>query len=243
MKLNWKRIESELGIRALHFDSIDSTSLYLKRLIQEGKNPADLVLADEQTNGQGRVGKSFYSPRKSGLYLTFCISKDCLACEDLTPRVALAVSQSINQVFSITTGIKWVNDIYLNDRKISGVLCQSVGNFYLIGIGINVVRPEYIPPELEGRLGFCVESSNEKQCEELVMLLYRSILKWANTEKKTVLSQYREKCIHLSKRIAITKNNTEVVGECIGISDHFGILLSCNGFVSHFSSGVMSILE
>jgi BirA family biotin operon repressor/biotin-[acetyl-CoA-carboxylase] ligase len=121
--MNLDQLQALLGFDFEYFDVIDSTSLYLSRCIKQAKNPPRLVIASEQTNGQGRIGKKFFSPPNTGLYLTFCFGENQIQNSDLTPRLAVAVCEAIFDVFSISCGIKWVNDLYLNGRKVCGVLC------------------------------------------------------------------------------------------------------------------------
>lgn len=239
--MNLKSLKELLGFEFESFDVIDSTSLYLARLIKEGKAPPRLVIASEQTNGQGRLGKSFYSPKNSGLYLTFCFPQEQILSEDLTPRLALAVCDAIFQTFSISCQIKWVNDLYLFDRKVSGVLCQKVGSFYLFGIGINLCLPSVIPSELKDRLGALFESYDSKNNPIFIFNLYRSLCENLEKNKNEVLKGYRARLVHLNRPVTIIQNNVPVSGICIGISDDFALLVQTENGTQSFTSGFMMI--
>lgn len=241
MRIDLEELRNSLAIKAEYFDKIDSTSLYLARLIKEKKPVPELVIADFQENGQGRIGKKFFSPAATGLYLTFAFCEKDVLCEDITPRVALAVLNAIFQSFGIQCGLKWVNDIYLNDKKIAGVLCQRVESFILIGIGINILKPDSVPDELENRLGFLTNSCSQRQCIDLIASLYKNIAEIMQIDIKEVLDSYRKLCVHIGKTVQIEKDNQILTGICLGIADDFSILIDVNGEVSSFSSGYMTL--
>ncbi len=241
MKLDLEKLRSLLPFSFEYFDVIDSTNLYLNRSIKEGKVPPALVIASEQTNGQGRIGKKFFSPPNTGLYLTFCFSQDQIKAEDLTARLALAVSAAIQNSFHLEAKIKWVNDIYLSDRKVSGVLCQKVEDYFLFGIGINVEAPKEIPKELESRLGYLFEEAPIDAFEHLVASLYKELLLVLQRSKESVLEEYRKRLVHLERSVTIIQNNEEITGICVGIGDDFSLLLKVNQEIFSFSSGYMVI--
>jgi BirA family biotin operon repressor/biotin-[acetyl-CoA-carboxylase] ligase len=128
------------------FDSIDSTNKEAKRLAISEPARTQMIVADQQTEGRGRLGRSFYSPKGSGLYIsflfapTFSIGKATLA----TAAAAVAVARAIKKVSGKQCQIKWVNDVYYNDKKICGILTEGVTglesrtiDYIIIGIGIN----------------------------------------------------------------------------------------------------------
>ncbi len=236
-------LKKELGLDIRYFDSIDSTSLYLKRLICENRKVPDLVIAREQTNGQGRVGKSFYSPADTGLYMTFAIPCEQLDCVNITPRLSLALCQSIESVFSLACSVKWVNDIYSNEKKIAGILCQRSHDYYLIGIGVNVKKPKAIPYDLKDRLGYICTDCDEKSFTDLVIACYHNMMHRCFLLSPTeVLSEYRERCIHIGKEVSIQYEGENVRGVCSGIADDFSIIVTSNGNDQKFSSGILTLL-
>ena len=241
MILDLSYLRENIPLSLQYFESIDSTSLYLKRCIKDGTDVPGLVIASSQTDGQGRVGRSFYSPEDTGLYLTFAFSSEKFSCEDLTPRVALAVSSAIDEVFSVQTGIKWVNDIYLNFRKVSGVLCQKVNDYYLIGIGINVEAPRFIPDELKQRFGSICVTCEKEQYTKLILALYRNLIFYSDLSKEKVRSFFLDKCIHINKTVSIEFDHGVLEGKCVGIGDDFSLLVEIDGETRAFDSGFMSL--
>ena len=242
MKIDVQRLQKELGITAEYFDSIDSTMRYANDQILQKKRPPDAVVANFQTNGVGRVGRSFFSPESTGLYLTLILDESVFPFGDVTPRIALAVSDAIQNVFDLSCGIKWVNDLYLGSRKVSGILCRKVGAYYSIGIGVNVEKPESIPKDLEDRFGYLTESCDPDKYTELLCEIYKSCIHWSCVDKGHTLSCYRNRCNHIGKKIQLYRNDRNLFGICTGIDDDFSIVTDVDGEVMKFSSGEMSII-
>lgn len=241
MKLNESILRKRLGLAVSCFDSIDSTNLFVKRKIESSEAVSDLVIASHQTDGRGRTGKSFYSPAKTGLYLTYVIKNSPSENEYLTARVALATAAAIDAVFGVECGIKWVNDIYLNGRKVAGILCQTVRDYTLIGIGINVEKPSEIPRDLVDRFGFLVDKASENIYQEAVCELILQIKKVLSSPIGSVLDAYRARCIHIHHPVSILHSERELCGICVGIADDFSLLVEINGKVQAFTSGMMNL--
>ncbi len=137
------------------FATIDSTNNEAKRTaIHTGKNT--LIAAEEQTCGRGRSGKSFYSPDKTGAYFTLALhgATDFSNAVKVTSLAAVAVCRALEKLTGLSPSIKWVNDVYLGDKKVCGILTEAVtdiecGNVsdIIIGIGINI-KTENFPKEI-----------------------------------------------------------------------------------------------
>jgi len=241
MKLDLEFIKRTTGLSVLHFVDIDSTNLYCKRRIKACDPFVGVVIADCQTNGQGRVGKSFYSPDASGLYLTFSLKKDSFFIKNITPVIALAVCEAIQDVFHLKCGLKWVNDVYFENRKIAGILCQQFDDFYLIGIGINLQKPEFIPDDLVTRMGWIADSVDGATRTDLIVSLYRNVLSFCSEQSDALIDRYRKLCIHIEKNVEIEMNNSVLRGKCIGIGDDFSLLMEIDGMIHSFTSGFMTL--
>lgn len=147
---------------------ISSTNQYLKkRGIEENLPHGSFVAAEAQTEGKGRRGRSFYSPAGSGLYLSVLMRPKRTAQESLTltAAAAVAVCRAVEQVCGVSLGIKWVNDLYLGERKVCGILTEAVTDFetgdielVIVGIGLNLRMPAGgFPKELSGTAGAVLE--------------------------------------------------------------------------------------
>lgn len=154
-----------------HYDVIDSTNTEARRLLQtENITEPVLLIADEQTAGRGRQGKSFYSPSSTGLYMTLVlpVNESISSQVTMTTRTASAVSMVLERKFGIEPEIKWVNDIYLKGRKCCGILCEAVNDYEqmllkyaIIGVGINISTSEW-PEELKRLAGSILQEDTVK---------------------------------------------------------------------------------
>ena len=143
-------------IRPQVFQVLTSTNTVLKSLAAEDAPAGIAVLAVEQTAGRGRLGRSFWSPYASGLYLSLLLRPDLGPADAprLTSCAAVAVAEAVGELSGRDTGIKWVNDVYMNGKKICGILTEagldlesSRVNYVIVGIGINLRSPEGGFPE------------------------------------------------------------------------------------------------
>ena len=130
------------------FESLDSTNNEAKRETANGKTDKPLlIISEEQTLGRGRNGRNFYSPKGTGLYFSLVTSpkSDLTSAVGITSYAAVCVVEAIKELTGTDTKIKWVNDIYLDGKKLCGILTEAVSDFetgtvsnIIIGIGINL---------------------------------------------------------------------------------------------------------
>ena len=130
----------EYALPVTLFDVTDSTNLRLKEMCRSGDKRLQLLCADHQTAGRGRLGRSFLSPEKTGVYMSLLLPlpKDDLP---LTIRAAVAVCRAVEEVTGKHLLIKWVNDLFLNRKKVCGILAEGVEDMAVLGIGLNVKMP------------------------------------------------------------------------------------------------------
>ena len=145
-----------LGRRLEVHERLDSTNTRAKQLAAQGAPHGYLVCADSQDSGRGRFGRAFFSPEHSGVYITYILRPQLPAerAVMITSLAAVAVARAVEAVSGIQAGIKWVNDIYANGRKLCGILCEASMDFEsgmleyaVLGIGINVMKMDF-PEEL-----------------------------------------------------------------------------------------------
>lgn len=204
------------------FDEIDSTNNEAKRRILSGEVEKSLFVSNSQTNGRGRMGRSFFSPPDTGIYLSFAFS-----CPNFTPdfvrltsQSAVAAAEAIDYVANIFCKIKWVNDIYLNDKKIAGILTESVISdkpYIIIGIGINTSTKSF-PDELSKTAG-SLDLTDEKKAL-LTEKLCENILYFINNPSDTeYISRYRRRSSVLGRRITYIKNSVTYKGTAVMLTD------------------------
>lgn len=190
------------------FDELDSTNTKALALAREGLEEA-VVTAKSQTGGRGRLGRSFLSP-EGGLYLSVLTSR--LAPGDrilaLTPAAALAVRRSIARTYGLACQIKYPNDLILEDRKICGILCESLteGDRFsaVIGIGVNVCSdvpapsdaPDYPPGSLKDFCGKAKDPASLQELESVLIEELTSLIDAFAAGQRLDEAEYRRHCIN-----------------------------------------------
>lgn len=223
-------------INILAFDKIDSTSTYAKSNASSLPLPS-LITANAQTAGRGRKGNSFYSPENTGLYMTV-IFKAPDDCRLLTPKAAVAVCQTLEE-YGIKPQIKWVNDLFLNSKKVCGILAEcfiSEGRTLVsIGIGINL-KTDNFPIDLPMAGSINLECDKTKLAEEIALRLLEEI------SSNDIISEYRKRLFVLNREISFTRNGTEYSVRAVDINENCNLIIKySDGRLEALSSGEISI--
>ena len=160
--------------------SVTSTNDYLKQKALSSAKEGTVVVANEQTNGKGSKGRSFIS-LNGGIYMSILVRPDFQNFDTtlITSLTAVAVSDSIEEKCGKKTQIKWVNDVLLQNKKVCGILCESVfasdnkPEFVIVGIGINFSKPkDDFPDEIKDIATYIFENSDiqiKKQLTQTVI--------------------------------------------------------------------------
>ncbi len=217
------------SIETLVFDVLPSTSTYLKESIKNGEKTS-LVVALMQTNGRGRQGKTFHSPKDSGVYFSFLANtQDNLAVFNfLTVIVAVALKESIEEIFDVRVGIKWVNDIYIGDKKCAGILSEAVicpktlkTENAIIGIGVNLFEPKNGYNEDIKEIATAVSKNVEDgACRLIASVINKFNYYFKNFDilKEEIFSKYQDYSIMLGRTVEIIGRNG-TMATCIAIDD------------------------
>ena len=212
------------GIRVDVFDEIDSTNSEARRQIEQGKTSPALIISDTQTGGRGRMGRSFYSPASTGLYMSMLlkVTENTVNTVRLTTAAAVAVALSIEELCGISTEIKWVNDIYLDGRKICGILCESFlscGERYaVIGIGVNLHTSDF-PPDIRDRAASL--NPREKIRNSLAAHIANTLwCFWENMSAPEIMEYYRRHSMVLGKNIVFSERGELFCGVAEYIDDN-----------------------
>ena len=237
--LNQEQIQSKLDhdVTVIAYASIDSTNSEAKRLLETQLSGNFLVVSDEQTAGRGRHGRFFHSPEKTGLYMSLAlqhISSEVDAAL-LTTAAAVAVCQSIEEMTSLSPKIKWVNDIFLNGRKICGILTEGIMNFetqsvesIILGIGINIsVDREQLPEDLKDKVGGITNhSSGTINRNNLTVSIINNFLAiYQNINNRNFLEDYRKRCFVLGKTITFKQKQEQIRAVAEEIDNDGGLVV------------------
>ena len=222
---------SGLNIKLECLESVGSTNSYLKEKARKGAPEGTLVIANSQTAGKGRMGRSFYSPQGLGLYMSLLLRPHCDAgtVPSLTAFTAVAVCRAIESVSKLKPEIKWINDITLGGKKVCGILCESSvsengTDFAVIGIGLNVIdRVEDFPEALKETAG-SLYSEGDVIIERgtlaaaIVRELGTMYDSWCR-DKTSYLAEYKARCRLLGEYLSI--GGRDAIAE--DISKDFGL--------------------
>ena len=227
----------------LVYDEIDSTNTESKHLIQEkGFNNA-LVVANFQTQGRGRVGHSFLSPKGNGIYMSYIFTPDSLkGAEHATTKAAVAVLKSLSQLYNITASVKWVNDIYYCDKKICGILTEAVTSginkgSLIIGIGINFKEFD-LPDNLKETAGFLPAKENVTRNILIAKVLSNLYPETENLLDTGYIKDYREASLLTGKDISFYENDVLKYAHVIDIDDDAGLIVKLqDGTITTLRSG------
>ena len=209
-----------------HIERTVSTQLEARKLIAEGgAKTGDIVLANEQTAGQGRFGRTWISPN-GGLYATVILPDTPL----ISLKAGLAVMRVLRSV-GLNAGLKWPNDVIVEDRKIAGVLVETDGDRSLIGIGLNLTSA---PLETATYVARYVDMTDR---DEWARAIAGALLELSAEE--SVLQEYRSACLTLGSPVRIDGMGKDppVEGIAVDIDDNGRLVVQTSKGKRTVSSG------
>ncbi len=230
--------------KLIRLEEVGSTNDYLKALaLQEGAAPL-AVLARRQTAGKGRRGRSFASA-EGGMYLSFMTEP--AAPYLITCRTAVCVAEAVEEICGFSPKIKWTNDLRIDGKKLSGMLCESVyrGMENLccvmgVGVNLNQVLADF-PPELQDAVcSVQMHTGRSTDPEALAWAVLRRMA--APYTPKGVLAAYRARCENIGQPVAYFKGERLMQGLCQGIGDQGELLVELlDGKVEKIFFGEVSL--
>lgn len=233
-------------IDVLYYPIVDSTNNCCKRLLADGKEGVFLVTADEQSAGRGRQGKSFYSPPLTGIYFSLVVRPHSSLQNAVTATTAasVAVCQAIENLSDKKPKIKWVNDVYLDGRKICGILTEAITNFeegvvdsVIIGIGINIKTIEF--PEDAGQAGSLNANVSRSA---LIAEITNRLMDIVGGDYKTFINYYRSHSMVIGEKIKFIQNGKVTPATAVEIDEQGGLAVVLeNGEKTVLRSGEISI--
>lgn len=242
------------GKNIIILDETDSTNNYAKETAVSGAEHGTVVIADTQSSGKGRLGRTFVSPKGKGLYMTVIIRPDfdLETASLITSAAACAVSGAVEELCRSDVKIKWVNDLYMNGRKICGILTEaSLGmemkslDYAVIGIGINVRSAEgsfsrdlrVSATSVEDETGLKIDRN--RLCAEVLNSLERYL---SEIESRNYIREYRNRELLTGNTITANVNGNTVIAFAEGIDNNANLIIKLpDGTIKHLSSGEASL--
>ena len=228
----------------------DSTNRVAKELAMCGAPEGTLVVAQKQSNGRGRLGRSFFSP-EGGIYMSMVLRPQISAQKALsvTTCAAVATARAIDRVCGCRSGIKWVNDIFVSGKKVCGILAEAglsggseTPDYVVLGIGINV-KKQSVPAELEGIVG-CLEEVVAGTVEKDVLIeavweefseLYR------NLSTAVYMEEYKERSILMGREVTVLAEEGPYRAVVTDIDKEGHLVLLREGKTEILSAGEVSV--
>ncbi len=224
------------GFELIIKDETDSTNDDLKELAKSGAESGCTVIADSQTQGRGRVGRKFYSPKGSGIYMSLLL-KPSLEESDMvlvTTAASVAVARGIEKSTGKSPQIKWVNDIYLDNKKICGILVEAVRDYrnkiiaIIIGVGINCEYCEF-PEEIRDIAGTIADADESISRNKLIAGVLKELARVEDAiRSKSFLDEYRQRSMVLGREIYVLGKENEIL-KAVDIDERGSLVTETKG--------------
>ena len=205
------------------FDSIDSTNTQARLLAKQGAPAGTVLIADHQTSGRGRLGRSFHSPGGVGIYFSVILRPQCHATElmHLTCAVAVAACDAVEKNTGLRPGIKWTNDLVHGKHKLGGILTELGLNpngtveYAIIGIGINCCQeakdfPEEIRSIAASLSMVTGKSVDRSRVAAALMEAMYHLNSTLLSQTSATMNRYRADCITLGREISLVRSDGNV---------------------------------
>ena len=223
---------------------VSSTNDLLKEWALQGAGAGTVLIAQSQSAGKGRLGRSFYSP-DGGVYLSLLLRPNVPAEETLfyTVAAAVAAADACEAVSDCQAKIKWVNDIYVNGKKVCGILSESVWsgkeNAVIVGIGANLTTPKGgFPPDIAQKAGALPNVCKTAGTDFCITFLNRFAAFNKDFLTHSFLPEYRRRSCLIGRAVTLKKGTQIFRGVAEDIDENAALVLRLeNGQARAFSAG------
>ena len=223
-----------LGKKIIYYETVDSTMDVAFRLGSEGAAEGTVVIAEGQTKGRGRRGRTWLSPKGKGIYFSIILRPELMPNEiaRLTLLSAVAVAQAIKKLAAVNVAIKWPNDLLIDDKKVAGILTElsaeaDLVKFVVVGIGVNVNSLSGHLPD--GATSLRKEAKGPISRLELTKEILREMEgRYLELQTKGFLpiaKAWKDLSMTLNKRVKVVDPSETVEGTAIDIDGDGGLLL------------------
>ncbi len=234
IELKW-RLKTDIIARKIYsYKETSSTNDTAYHLAASGEKEGSVVIAESQTAGRGRMGRFWVSPKSKGAYFSVILRPDILPKEvsSITLFSALSVAKTIREMAGLAAFIKWPNDVFINNKKICGILTEMNAetdkiNFVIIGIGININTKEELLPK--GATSIMEARGAEISRVELVKGIFKNLDKYYklfNSGQITeIIREYKEFSNFLGKRVQVEYHDAKLEGYAIDVDKEGALIL------------------
>jgi len=232
---------------------IDSTNTFLLRRIPNQVQKGQVCVAEFQSAGRGRRGRTWVSPFGSHIYFSmyWYLEQGMAAAMGLNVVVALAISDAIHNLYQLEAQLKWPNDIYLNDKKLAGILIELEGQALepchsVIGIGLNVNMPAQMAEKIDQPWSDIQSNINQtvdrnQLVGELITCLNKRLIEHEESGISSMVDDWLDRDKYLHQRVTLISGTKETTGICRGINAQGALLLEQQGVVKPIYGGEISL--
>lgn len=240
-----------IGKNVLHFETIDSTNDYAKKIGNELRD-GSVIISEEQTKGKGRLGRVWESKAGEGIWMSIILKPNIIP--NKAPFITLIAGASIVKalnILGVDAKIKWPNDITINNKKLSGILTELSAeiervNYIVVGIGMNVKDTDFEEELKDKATSLYKENYNVSRIDIVKEILCRFEKLYLDyiekDDKKEVLDICRQYSAIINKEIYVIKNDQKELVDCIGINEEGNLIIkNKDGNLEEIMSGEVSI--
>ena len=226
--------EKNRKFNVLVYSTIGSTNQELKKRAIDGEPEGTVVVADEQTNGRGRLGRTFYSPQETGIYMSILLRPKMSVTDAvlITTATSVAVCRAIRSLSDIEPTIKWVNDVYVDSHKVCGILTEAVTNFesghiesLVLGIGLNV-KTTMFPDEIKERAGSLEDGNGNMVRNQLAAQVINEVFEvYDKLQSREFISDYRKWSNVIGKKIRFLEKDEWTEAVALDVDQNGGLIV------------------
>ncbi len=242
------------GQQIYYYKELETTNLKAKELASQGVPEGTLIIAEKQTKGRGRRGRSWFSPAGYGIYASMVLRPSIAPTEisSITLMAAVSAAEALIALTPLNVRIKWPNDILLNDKKIAGILTEissdmDIVDYLIIGIGMNINTPkDLFPPEIkETATSILIETNRPFQRVEILSEFLKIYEHYYINFKKSgiepIMGRWKELANIVGKRIEVDVMGQKYRGDVVEIENGI-LILKDHGRTHRIFSGDVTIL-
>ena len=240
------------------YKNVRSTNIILREKVSTGAREGLVVVSASQSEGYGRFGRKFYSPEDTGVYMSLLLKPniDAWKATYVTTMAAVAICRAVESAFpEIELSIKWVNDIFLNNRKVCGILTEASLNvesrkmdYVILGIGINVYPPKNgFPKEIHKTAGALFDRKKQDIRNKVVAGVLNCFSKYYTQIEnddfcKNFIEEYKRRCFVIGRKIKVISGDSEREALAVDIDQNCCLKVQYpDGTYDTVSSGEISI--
>lgn len=233
---------------------VSSSNSLVRDKANDGAAEWSMLLANEQTAGRGRIGRSFFSPKDTGVYMSLLLRPKDYSAEQsvrITTMAAVTVCEAIEEISGERASIKWVNDIFVREKKVCGILTEGAFGlesglleYAVLGIGINIYEPKNgFPEELKSIAGSVLQRHQSDVKNRFVSQFLNRFYGYYTASCQTdYVEQYRSRSFVIGRQVRLLSANESKSAVVLGIDDRCRLKVKYEDGTEHcYSSGEISV--